>query len=56
VAEIALDPYQQTADTDLEDNYWPPRRFPSRFEIFEKKEDDEENAMQRDERAEDQDG
>ena len=56
VEEIALDPYQQTADTDLEDNYWPPRRFPSRFEIFEKREDDEENAMQRDERAEDQDG
>lgn len=45
VKQITLDPYLETADTDLNDNYWPPKRVPSRLEIF--KQQNSENPMQR---------
>ncbi|WP_114752259.1 M1 family metallopeptidase [Pleomorphovibrio marinus] len=34
VAEIILDPFRETADVDEENNYWPQRAIPSRFELF----------------------
>lgn len=34
VAEIVLDPFLETADTELNNNYWPERRQPTRFELF----------------------
>ncbi|HMQ62811.1 MAG TPA: M1 family metallopeptidase, partial [Flavilitoribacter sp.] len=34
VEEIVLDPYLETADTDRGNNYWPPHREPTRFELF----------------------
>lgn len=37
VAEIVLDPYLETADCEVEDNYWPRKMIPSRFEIFEER-------------------
>ncbi len=37
VSEIVLDPYMETADTDRNNNYWPPRREPSRFELFKRR-------------------
>ncbi len=33
-AQITLDPMLETADVDMEDNYWPPRPQPTRFELF----------------------
>jgi hypothetical protein len=34
VAQIVLDPMLETADVDMNDNYWPPRPQPTRFELF----------------------
>ena len=34
IKEIVLDPYFETADTDRNNNYYPPRIKPSRFDIF----------------------
>ncbi|QNR23377.1 M1 family metallopeptidase [Croceimicrobium hydrocarbonivorans] len=34
VVKIELDPFLETADTDLEDNVWPEERKASRFEIY----------------------
>jgi len=34
VKEFQLDPYLETADTDVENNYFPRRPVPSKFEIF----------------------
>ncbi len=31
---VTLDPFMETADTDLNDNYWPPRLVPSKFKAF----------------------
>ncbi|MEQ9262178.1 MAG: M1 family metallopeptidase [Owenweeksia sp.] len=43
---VELDPYLETADTDRNNNYWPPRREPSRFELFKEKEKEKLNRMQ----------
>ena len=32
--QITLDPLLETADVDVNDNYWPPRPQPTRFELF----------------------
>jgi hypothetical protein len=37
VVAIALDPFLETADCEVYDNYWPRKLIPSRFDIFEKK-------------------
>ena len=34
VVKVELDPFLETADTDLEDNVWPEERKASRFEIY----------------------
>lgn len=34
VEQITLDPFRETADTDLNNNYWPEKREPSRFELY----------------------
>lgn len=34
VVEIILDPFRETADVDEENNYWPRKFVPSRFELF----------------------
>lgn len=45
---IVLDPYLETADVDMSDNYWPPRPTPTRFEMFKSRErGSSENPMQR---------
>lgn len=45
-----LDPFLETADTDLNNNSWPPRIQPTRFELFMKKQAPE-NGMQRQKRV-----
>lgn len=34
ISSITLDPFLETADTDVNNNYWPPRVQPTRFELF----------------------
>ena len=37
VASVDLDPFLETADTEVEDNHWPRKSIPSKFDIFEQK-------------------
>ncbi|MEJ8756351.1 M1 family metallopeptidase [Pontibacter sp. H259] len=50
VVNFELDPYLQTADTELSNNYFPRRLAPSRFEIFQQ-ERSRQNPMQRERNA-----
>ncbi|WP_268122705.1 M1 family metallopeptidase [Roseivirga pacifica] len=34
VAQIRIDPYRETADTDEANNYWPRNNQPTRFELY----------------------
>ncbi|MDB4584453.1 M1 family metallopeptidase, partial [Draconibacterium sp.] len=34
VKQIALDPLYETADTDLNNNFWPEKKQPSRFQLY----------------------
>ncbi|MGB3586904.1 MAG: M1 family metallopeptidase, partial [Tunicatimonas sp.] len=34
VAQIVVDPYRETADTDETNNYYPKKNIPTRFEVF----------------------
>ncbi len=34
VKQVVLDPYLETADIDVENNYYPPQLRPNRFELF----------------------
>ncbi|MBT33641.1 MAG: aminopeptidase [Thalassobius sp.] len=34
VTSIVLDPFEETADTDLTNNYWPKQEMPSRFQLY----------------------
>ncbi|MFT2008260.1 M1 family metallopeptidase [Pontibacter sp. 13R65] len=47
VASFTLDPYLQTADTDLSNNTFPRRLAPSRFDIFKQQSQQQQNPMQR---------
>ena len=49
---VILDPNLETADVDVNNNYWPQRMVPTRFELFKQKEGlQPENPMQRDTRS-----
>lgn len=57
VAEIVMDPWLETADVDLNNNFWPPRNVPSKFQLYKSQnynwgQDGSENPMQRDQRNE----
>jgi hypothetical protein len=49
VISFRLDPFLETADTDLDNNSWPKREVPTRYELFKQKQTNE-NLMQRDKR------
>ena len=38
IAEIELDPFQETSDTDRSNNYWPPKTEPTRFQLYKQQE------------------
>ncbi|MCC9136803.1 M1 family metallopeptidase [Pontibacter silvestris] len=46
VVSFELDPYLQTADTDLSNNTFPRRLAPSRFDIFKQQQRQQTNPMQ----------
>lgn len=50
VSSMRLDPYLETADTDLGNNSWPSASTPTRFELF-KEQKTKENPMQRQKRV-----
>jgi hypothetical protein len=56
VVSVKLDPFLETADVDVSNNYWPPQLQPSRFELFKRKEWNPENPMQRDSRVKERGG
>ncbi|MBX2843060.1 MAG: M1 family metallopeptidase [Flammeovirgaceae bacterium] len=37
VANIELDPFEETADTDVTNNSWPKKELPSKFELYKEK-------------------
>ena len=48
VTGIVIDPYKETADTDIANNNWPVKELPSRFEVYKQhKVEASPNAMQR---------
>jgi hypothetical protein len=48
ITQIVLDPNLETADVDRDNNYWPERKEPTRFELFKAKQRvDETNPMQK---------
>lgn len=49
VESLRLDPFLETADTDLNNNSWPHEKTPTRYELFKQKQS-RENPMQRDKR------
>jgi hypothetical protein len=51
VSSIRLDPFLETADTDLNNNSWPAEQQQTRFELFKQKRT-RENPMQRQKRLE----
>ena len=44
IESIILDPHLETADVDLDNNFYPPRVVPSRFKLFKQRE--RKNPMQ----------
>jgi hypothetical protein len=51
LVNVKLDPFLETADVDLNNNYWPARTEPTRFQLYKLDEEKLENPMQRAERA-----
>ena len=46
VKGVTLDPFAEIADTDMSNNYWPPRIIESRFELYKRKNYPQTNPMQ----------
>ena len=55
IISVKLDPFLETADVNMNNNYWPARYEPTRFELYklgeEEEEEELENPMQRANRA-----
>jgi hypothetical protein len=52
VKSFRLDPFLETADTDLYNNAWPRELQPTRYQIYKMEETKKENPMQRQIRVE----
>ena len=53
VSSVRLDPFLETADVDLNNNYWPAKNEPTRFQMYKSNyKKKKENPMQREIRAE----
>ena len=46
VLRVTLDPFLETADCDLNNNSWPPRMVPTRFDVYKERERERPNPMQ----------
>ena len=58
VIAITLDPWLETADVDMSNNYWPPRTLPTRFELYKSggRGGDGDNVMRRYKRFREENG
>jgi hypothetical protein len=52
VISFKIDPFLETADTDLNNNSWPAMVEPTRYDMFKEKQTVRENPMQRQKRVE----
>jgi hypothetical protein len=48
---VRLDPFLETADTDLDNNSWPEETQPTRYQLFKQQNSVRENPMQRQKRV-----
>ena len=46
LASVLLDPFRETADTDLSNNSWPPKAEPTRFQLFKSRRGDRNRRPQ----------
>ena len=46
VISVTLDPFLETADCDLNNNSWPPRMVPTRFDVYKERDHSRPNPMQ----------
>ena len=53
LTRVTLDPFLETADVNRNNNYWPSRVEPTRFQLFKNRNRGQENPMQRARRAKD---
>ena len=51
LSRVTLDPFLETADVDRDNNYWPARIEPTRFQLYKQNLRQGENLMQRANRA-----
>jgi len=51
LTSVRLDPFLETADTDLDNNSWPTEIQPTRYQIFKQQNSNRENPMQRQKRV-----
>jgi hypothetical protein len=51
LSRVTLDPFLETADVDRDNNYWPARIEPTRFQLYKQNRRQGENLMQRANRA-----
>jgi len=51
LTRVTLDPFLETADVNRNNNYWPSRVEPTRFQLFKNRNRGQENPMQRARRA-----
>ena len=53
LTSVTLDPFLETADVDMNNNYWPPKTVPTRFKLYKNRRRSfkRENKMQRQRRA-----
>ena len=49
ISSVRLDPFLETADTNLDNNSWPKKEIPSRYQLY-KQQQIRENPMQREKR------
>ena len=47
LSTVILDPFLETADTDRNNNYWPTKKEPTRFQLFKQKQENNMNPIQR---------
>lgn len=47
VTRFEIDPFLETADVDVNNNYWPQQILPTRFEMYKNERRSRENPMQR---------
>jgi hypothetical protein len=51
LSNVKLDPFLETADVDMDNNYWPTKSEATRFQLYKQKKNNRDNPIQRDIKA-----